>query len=58
MLIKLDDHIDRCFFELIIFIQDTNQLAKNILSLNESLYANIAKWQDEIKSFRVNFCLF
>jgi len=35
--------------------QDKNQLLKNILSLNESLYANTVKWKDELKSLRDDF---
>ncbi|CAF1066101.1 unnamed protein product [Adineta steineri] len=32
--------------------QDRNQLAKNILSLNESLSTNTNKWHEELKSLR------
>ncbi len=38
-----------------IFFQDANQLEKNILSFNESLYANTIKWNNELKSLRVRF---
>ncbi|CAF0946429.1 unnamed protein product [Adineta ricciae] len=32
--------------------QDTNQLAQQITSLNETLYINAVKWQKELSSFR------
>jgi hypothetical protein len=38
-----------------IFFQDANQLEKNILLFNESLYANTIKWNNELKSLRVRF---
>jgi len=35
--------------------QDRNQILKNILSLNESLYTNTVKWNDQLKSLRDDF---
>ncbi|CAF3376702.1 unnamed protein product [Rotaria sp. Silwood1] len=32
--------------------KDTNQLSRTLLSLNESLSINVAKWHDELKSLR------
>ncbi|CAF2781863.1 unnamed protein product [Rotaria sp. Silwood2] len=32
--------------------KDTSQLSKTLLSLNESLYTNLAKWHNELRSLR------